>query len=173
MVIRLLVALTLFLCGSWSGAAELELANVRLQIYFSPNGGATEAIVREIEGARSEVLVQAYVLSSQPLIQALLRAHGRGTTVKVLLDKSERGEGMTPAIILANAGVTVLLDNKHPQAHANIIIIDRATVITGSFTFTKAAEEVNADDLLIIKSTDVAREYHSFWENHRAHAELQ
>jgi phosphatidylserine/phosphatidylglycerophosphate/cardiolipin synthase-like enzyme len=31
------------------------------------------------------------------------------------------------------------------------MIIDRATLITGSFNFTKAAEEKNAENLLILK----------------------
>jgi phosphatidylserine/phosphatidylglycerophosphate/cardiolipin synthase-like enzyme len=33
------------------------------------------------------------------------------------------------------------------------MIIDRETVITGSFNFTKAAEEKNAENLLIIRSS--------------------
>jgi phosphatidylserine/phosphatidylglycerophosphate/cardiolipin synthase-like enzyme len=39
-------------------------------------------------------------------------------------------------------------------AHNKIIIIDSETVITGSFNFTKAAEEKNAENLLIIKSNE-------------------
>jgi phosphatidylserine/phosphatidylglycerophosphate/cardiolipin synthase-like enzyme len=35
------------------------------------------------------------------------------------------------------------------------MIIDREIVITGSFNFTKAAEENNAENLLIIKSNDL------------------
>jgi phosphatidylserine/phosphatidylglycerophosphate/cardiolipin synthase-like enzyme len=36
------------------------------------------------------------------------------------------------------------------------MIIDKETVITGSFNFTKAAEERNAENLLIIKSEELA-----------------
>ena len=49
------------------------------------------------------------------------------------------------------AGIPTFIDAKHAIAHNKIMIIDRETVITGSFNFTKAAEEKNAENLLIIK----------------------
>ena len=39
------------------------------------------------------------------------------------------------------------------------MVIDRETVVTGSFNFTKAAEEKNAENLLILKSKELARLY--------------
>ena len=44
------------------------------EVFFSPDGGATAAIVREIDAAKSEVLVQAYSFTSVPIAQALLNA---------------------------------------------------------------------------------------------------
>ena len=43
------------------------------------------------------------------------------------------------------------IDAKHAIAHNKIMIIDQATIITGSFNNTKAAEEKNAENLLVIK----------------------
>ena len=42
------------------------------------------------------------------------------------------------------------IDAEHAIAHNKVMIIDGETVITGSFNFTKAAEENNAENLLII-----------------------
>jgi phosphatidylserine/phosphatidylglycerophosphate/cardiolipin synthase-like enzyme len=44
--------------------------------------------------------------------------------------------------------IPTYIDSKHTIAHNKIMIIDKATVITGSFNFTKAAEEKNAENLL-------------------------
>jgi len=44
-------------------------------------------------------------------------------------------------------------------------------VITGSFNFTKAAEERNAENLLIIRSKQFAKEYLNNWEQHKVHSE--
>jgi phosphatidylserine/phosphatidylglycerophosphate/cardiolipin synthase-like enzyme len=51
------------------------------------------------------------------------------------------------------------------------MIIDREVVITGSFNFTRAAEESNAENVLIIRSKELAREYFENWERHQAHSE--
>jgi phosphatidylserine/phosphatidylglycerophosphate/cardiolipin synthase-like enzyme len=42
---------------------------------------------------------------------------------------------------LANLGIPVKIDAVHVIPHNKIMIIDGGTVITGSFNFTKAAEE--------------------------------
>lgn len=51
------------------------------------------------------------------------------------------------------------------------MIIDREIVITGSFNFTKAAEEKNAENLMIIRNKDLARIYIENWEKHKGHSE--
>jgi phosphatidylserine/phosphatidylglycerophosphate/cardiolipin synthase-like enzyme len=43
-------------------------------------------------------------------------------------------------------------------------------VITGSFNFTKAAEDKNAENLLIIRSKELARPYLDNWRRHRDHS---
>jgi len=50
-------------------------------------------------------------------------------------------------------------------------VIDKETVITGSFNFTKAAEEKNAENPLIIRNKDLAKVYIENLENHREHSE--
>jgi phosphatidylserine/phosphatidylglycerophosphate/cardiolipin synthase-like enzyme len=70
-----------------------------------------------------------------------------------------------------NAGISTFIDDKHAIAHNKIIIIDRETVITGSFNFTKAAEEKNAENLLVIKSKELAKVYMDNWYKHKEHSE--
>nr|WP_224958347.1 phospholipase D-like domain-containing protein [Geomonas fuzhouensis] len=64
------------------------------------------------------------------------------------------------------------MDSQHAIAHNKIMIIDRETLITGSFNFTKAAEEKNAENLLIIKGNQALVErYSKNFYLHREHAE--
>ncbi len=52
------------------------------------------------------------------------------------------------------------------------MIIDGQTVITGSFNFTKAAEENNAENLLIIYDKKLAERYMNNWQEHKRHSEV-
>jgi phosphatidylserine/phosphatidylglycerophosphate/cardiolipin synthase-like enzyme len=50
------------------------------------------------------------------------------------------------------------------------MIIDKAMVITGSFNFTRAAEEKNAENLLLIRSKELTKVYIENWERHKEHS---
>ena len=152
-------------------AYPVNLNTDNTRVYFSPHGNCTRSIVREIGNARSEILVQAYSFTSAPIAKALVDVHKRGVKVKVILDKSQRKEKYTSATFLSNMGIPTCIDDKHAIAHNKIIILDGKTVITGSFNFTKAAEEKNAENLLIIKSADLAKLYINNWKEHREHSE--
>ena len=52
------------------------------------------------------------------------------------------------------------------------MIIDGETVITGSFNFTKAAEENNAENLLVIRDKKLAEQYTENWKEHEKHSEV-
>lgn len=152
-------------------SADLILNNTPLQVYFSPAGGATDAIVKAIGGAKSEILVQAYSFTSTPIAKALVAAHKRGVTVQAILDASQRKEKYTSATFLANSRIPTFIDDTHAIAHNKIIIIDGQTVITGSFNFTKSAEDRNAENLLIFKSPELAKLYIDNWQHHREHSQ--
>jgi hypothetical protein len=63
--------------------------------------------------------------------------------------------------------------------HARVLVshevgesIDKATVITGSFNFTKQAEEKNAENLLVLRSRELAKAYIDNWERHKVHSSI-
>lgn len=140
------------------------------QVYFSPSGGATAALTRELNNAQKTVLVQAYKITSTPIAKALTDAHNRGISVDVILDKNQRTDKYSSATFLSNAGIAVLIDAQHKIAHNKVIIIDSEILITGSFNFTKAAEESNAENLLIIRDKRLANIYTNNWRNHAKHS---
>jgi len=41
------------------------------ELYFSPNGGCTEAIIKELDKARTTIHAQAYSFTSAPIAKAL------------------------------------------------------------------------------------------------------
>jgi phosphatidylserine/phosphatidylglycerophosphate/cardiolipin synthase-like enzyme len=152
-------------------AYDLTLKDTPVSVYFSPKGGGQQAIVDAIGQAKESVYVQAYSFTSAPIAKALLEAHKRGVKVEAILDKSQRKATYTGATFLQNEGIPVYIDAAHAIAHNKVIVIDGQTVVTGSFNFTKAAEEKNAENLLVIRDKGFARLYLENWERHLGHAE--
>jgi len=141
------------------------------EVRFSPKGGCTEAVVDALKGAKSTVLVQAYSFTSAPIAAALVDAHRRGVKVQVILDKSQRTEKYSSADFVAHAGIRTLIDDSHAIAHNKVMVIDGGTVLTGSFNFTKAAEEKNAENLLVIQDVALAEKYAANWRVHAQHSD--
>lgn len=142
-----------------------------VQVYFSPKGGCTETVVRSLNEATNTVLVQAYSFTSAPIAEALVNARKRGVKVEVILDKSQRTERYSEADFLLHAGVPTYIDAKHAIAHNKIMVIDSRTILTGSFNFTKAAENENAENLLVIKDASLAGKYTDNWRLHLSHSD--
>lgn len=152
--------------------AETFISTGTTDLFFSPNGGCTDAIVRELNSARSEILVQAYSFTAKTVAKALLNAHKRGVRVEVVLDKSNVEKKYSAADFTAHADIPTFIDSAETIAHNKIIIIDRNTLITGSFNFSKAAETSNAENLLVIKGNQpLVNAYIANYLRHRAHSE--
>jgi phosphatidylserine/phosphatidylglycerophosphate/cardiolipin synthase-like enzyme len=66
--------------------------------------------------------------------------------------------------------VPVFINDVHTIAHNKIMIIDGHTVVTGSFNFTKAAEDRNGENLLLLEDPDLAAKYSSNWMIHMKHS---
>lgn len=168
------ILLAFFFSSALIHAADITLPkDTPVRVFFSPNGGCTDAIIDTINKSKSEILVQAYIFTSQPIAKALLNAHKRGVKVIVILDKKQKKNGYSPATFFVNQGIPTYIDSVHAGAHDKVMIIDQETVITGSFNFSKSAETQNSENVLIIRSTELAGMYRENWKRHRAHSETQ
>jgi len=86
------------------------------QVFFSPKGGCTEAVVDELGKAKTSVIVQAYSFTSAPIAKALVDAKTRGVNVQIILDRSQKTEKYTSATYVFNAGTRL-----HHQGHAHSV----------------------------------------------------
>lgn len=147
-----------------------ECSGAAWEVHFSPKGGTTEFLVQNINQAQESIYVQAYSFTSAPIAEALVAKHKQGVKVEVLLDKSDREGRGTQYPTLLRGGVSTFVDEKHAIAHNKIIIIDKKIVFTGSFNFTNAAENSNAENSIKLTDPKLAKVYLENWEVHRKHS---
>ena len=169
-----------------------------IRVFFSPHGGCTEAVMDAIREARKSVLVEAYAFTSRQIGEALIDAKRRGVHVEVLLDKSQAEVRESDADMIAKGGIPLFTmegeeirashragrftshaprghlakEPRHGIAHNKVMIIDEAKVITGSFNFTRSAEEYNFENLLVISNDPpLANAYTAMWKRLQAQSE--
>ncbi|WP_422650562.1 PLD phosphodiesterase domain-containing protein [Cupriavidus sp. H18C1] len=134
---------------------------------FTPDGESCQAmLVDAIRNARRSVLVQAYSFTSKPIAEALMQARKRGVDVRVILDKSQVSERYTSATFLKHQGIEVVIDSRPAIAHNKVMIFDGEAVFTGSFNFTKSAEERNTENGILIRGdARLVKRYVDNWQS--------
>lgn len=142
-----------------------------IEVYFSPNGGCENEIIRQIGLAKKQIRVMAYSFTSEPIAQSLILVSMGGVNVEVVIDSGSAKRSQ--ADTLNSNGVKVYIDSKHAIMHNKVIIIDDEIVISGSYNYSNAANVSNAENLLIIKSKMLAKKYLDNWEHHKSHSQIK
>jgi phosphatidylserine/phosphatidylglycerophosphate/cardiolipin synthase-like enzyme len=148
---------------------EPAASEAGISVYFSPRGGCTDAVVQQINDAKTSIHIQVFSFTSVRIAQATAAAHKRGVKVIALMDARQCGNKYCSATFLFNQGIETYIDTKHASAHDKVMLIDGEVLITGSFNFSTSAEDTNAENLLIM--TGKPKLYEAYERNFQEHLE--
>ncbi|WP_332091465.1 phospholipase D-like domain-containing protein [Klebsiella quasipneumoniae] len=126
---------------------------------------------KTINSAQQEIRLMGYSFTSPEVAGALVRAKQRGLDVKVVLDwKANTGRQNKASLaamnLLVNAGIPVRTVSQYKIMHDKVIIADGRNVEVGSFNYTRAADRVNSENVLVVWDVPVvAQHYLRHWQS--------
>jgi len=120
-------------------------------------GGVDGPLVKAIDAARLSIDVAAYSLSLNSVRNALLRAHDRGVTVRMVMESTNMDR--SDPQILIEAGVPIIGDNLQGLMHDKFIVIDKSEIWLGAMNFTDSGTYEDNNNLMRIHSTKIAENY--------------
>ena len=139
-------------------------SDTKFEIGFSPKGSALEIILKGIRESEKSILVAAYSFTSKPISTELVAAYKRGVDVKVIADKKSNSGKYSAVTFLANQGVPVRLNGNYQIFHHKFMVFDGLHVETGSFNYSAAAVNKNAENVIMITGNkSIADEYSQQW----------
>lgn len=156
------LAVAALVASAWAASPQCAareiapVAGTTLEALFTPGDPIDAKVAGLVDGARTEVLVQAFSFTNRRIARALAAAHARGVRVEVVADRAQTLELAGSAVpALARNGIPVWLDGNFAAAHNKVMIVDagapHATLVTGSYNFTAAAQMRNAENVLIVR----------------------
>ncbi|CAH2898008.1 MAG: Phosphatidylserine/phosphatidylglycerophosphate/ cardiolipin synthases and related enzymes-like protein precursor [uncultured Paraburkholderia sp.] len=165
--LRLVAAAAIAIAATGAIAAQPLPAGAAYDLGFSPAVGSASAldvVLRAIDGARSSIVVVAYSFTSKPIATVLLAAHRRGVKVAVVADRGQNAKSYSAVWFLANQGVPVRLNDRYEATHDKFMVIDGLHVETGSFNYSSAAANRNAENALVLwNAKPLADRYGTEW----------
>lgn len=140
--------------GSWY---ELYFTNPASPLAPQATGGVDGPLVEAIDAARLSVDVAAYSLGLNSVRNALLRAHDRGATVRIVMETGNMD--LSDPQILMEAGVPIVGDNSDGLMHNKFIVIDKSEVWLGSMNFTDSGGYEDNNNLIRIHSAEMVENF--------------
>jgi phospholipase D len=162
-------ALSIALGGLSSTLPVTSLATAAaVAVCFSPEEDCTALAVDAIDRAETQILVNAYGLTtSSSTVEALVRAKQRGVDVRLIADRTTpcgHKSGIDP---LARAGIPIWIDHGARIAHSKSMVIDNQVTLTGSMNWSGGAAQ-NSENLNLVASKIIAAAYAGHWHQRLA-----
>jgi phosphatidylserine/phosphatidylglycerophosphate/cardiolipin synthase-like enzyme len=154
--IRLLTILVILLFGC---VFPESFCTNETEQFFCPNDECESRVVFAFDNAKESIHIAMYSFTSEGIADAAIRANNRGLEVKVVLDNLQAGSKNSAYNTLISNNVNARIRKGKGAMHHKFAVIDNGLTITGSFNFTKNANERNHENLVFIFSEKTAREF--------------
>lgn len=133
-------------------------------IYFSPNGGAADYIVKFIDKTKHTLDVAVYSLTHDKIAEALIRAKDRGVKVRIITDALQAKGADSDDELLEISGVEIRRDTQAGLMHHKFAISDKKCIGLGSFNWSVNADTRNAENWNVCRIKYVIGRYEEEFE---------
>jgi phosphatidylserine/phosphatidylglycerophosphate/cardiolipin synthase-like enzyme len=137
----------------------LIAGDAEIRTLFAPEDGVMGEILATVSGARESIRFLAYSFTDEALAAEMMARAAAGVLVEGVFEARGAESEYSRYGPLHDAGLQVWKDGNPAIMHHKVIIIDRATVITGSFNYSASADQSNDENLLIIHDPQLAAHY--------------
>lgn len=144
-----------------------SINGVQIENYFASEEDVSAAVAALIGKADQEILFMAFAFTDDDIGEAMLSRADGGVQVRGVFETTGSDTDFSYYPIMLDDGLLVRQDGNPRIMHHKVIIIDRDTVVFGSFNFSRSANESNDENLLIVYDATFANaflgEYEKIW----------
>lgn len=167
---RALLALTLALTLPAARAGAQE-------VYFAPYDDCEARAMAVLDTARRTVDVAQYNIRNERFVAKLDELRARGVAVRIVVDAKNAARDYNTVDDLIEAMGFDLVRHENTRAayaimHHKFTIVDGAVVMTGSYNWNETAQDVNDENLLVLRDPALAAAYKAEFEELRGAPEV-
>lgn len=155
--------------ASFSEAPVSETGeNGTVECLFPRAGQDAQKKLIQIIGSAEKTLDMAiYSFTDANIADAVVACSRRGVTVRVITDKTQSGGAYQKKILqrLKKEKIPIKMDSHSGIMHLKITIADEKVATTGSYNYTKSADEENDEVFVVLRSEETARQFEQEFED--------
>ncbi|MCB9419569.1 MAG: hypothetical protein H6667_07185 [Ardenticatenaceae bacterium] len=134
---------------------KLTINGIEIENYFGSEKEISPIIARAVTRAQEEILFMAFSFTDEQIGEAMLGRADAGVTLRGVFETvgSDTGSSYFPVMAqdeMTMENIAVRTDGNPQIMHHKVIIIDRETVIFGSFNFSDSANRRNDENIIIV-----------------------
>lgn len=130
-----------------------------IENYFSTHDHIADHVIAKLKDAKKSIHFLAFSFTHKGIGQAMLSKASAGVEVQGVFEKSQAISNYSEYSTFRNSGLAVYLDANPRNMHHKVIIIDGETTVAGSFNFSDGADKSNDENVVIVRSRDVAQRF--------------
>lgn len=125
--------------------------------YFCPDKICQKAILEELKKAKEEILFLTFTFTDKEIASILNEKNNEGVVIKGVLDNFQNKQYWVYPMLEFD-----VLINRVNLQHNKFFIVDDV-LITGSYNPTKAAFEINSENILIIREKEIVSLFRNYF----------
>lgn len=159
-----------------------------IEAFFSPEDKIKEKIINLIRNEKKAIFCAAFRLTEKNIALELISALKRGVKITIIVDSEGFSGSYSKVIYLFNEGIPIYiyppidrldlyndekkdeerkdkpLSLKNALMHNKFFIFEsQGVLLTGSYNYTRAAEEINQENILILKNKRILNKYKNYF----------
>lgn len=136
-----------------------KIGTTDINIYFSPEDNIERIIIKRIKKAKNSIHFMAFSFTSDKIARELIRLRKKGIKISGVIEKTGAKSRYSEYNKLRLEDIDIRLDRNKKMMHHKVIVIDGRLLITGSYNFSKNANEKNDENIIIVDNKSIAEEY--------------
>ncbi|XP_024937704.1 mitochondrial cardiolipin hydrolase [Cephus cinctus] len=130
---------------------------------------ALQRIIAHLNSSKKTLDICVYLMTCEDLARAVVNAHKRNVTIRIILDATmaENNGGRNPILMFHKAGISLRLKRSPYMMHHKFAIVDGSLLLTGSLNWTMQALNGNFDNMIVTNEKKIVepfvREFSKIW----------
>lgn len=144
--------------------ASVDPPTVEADAFFALGENCLRKLRELCLRAKRSIDVCVYTIADDRLTEALIDAHRRGLTVRILSDNHKAHDTGSDVHRLRDLGIDVRLDDSDFHMHHKFAVFDAARLANGSFNWTRGASAGNEENLVVTDDVRLVRSFGARFE---------